>query len=365
MTLFEYSSDKSPEYYVNLNTIYDYIYYIVSIMLFGGRPKLSIGMITGIPASIDNKYVPGSGVGATSISTRRAKSIHATPKVRGILPNAPFGVTAVYVNGTIVVSWTPPTYTGNSIVYMYKVTASPSGATLNTYSPSVVFSSRELLDATSYTFSVVAVNTTGNSTPSSPSSATTYYAAPDVPTNVGVVSYGIGVANISFTAPANSASVGITNYQYSLNSTSDASFVSVVPTTTTSPIQISGLTMGRSYELRIRAINVHGVGVMSSPITIVPYSAPSAPTIDTAQSSGTGSITIYFSPPTNNGGSSITDYEYAINANAFVSAHTTSSPIVISNLTVGQSYSINIRAVNAYSTVNYPGVSSNTINPIV
>lgn len=336
-------------------------------MLFGGRPKLSIGMITGIPASIDNKYVPGSGVGATSISTRRAKSIHATPKVRGILPNAPFGVTAVYVNGTIVVSWTPPTYTGNSIVYMYKVTASPSGVTLNTYTPSVVFSSRELVDATSYTFSVVAVNTTGNSTPSSPSSATTYYVAPDVPTNLEVVSYGIGVASISFTAPTNSASAGITNYQYSLNRlyNEDPVFVSVVPATTTSPITISGLTMGQFYALRLRAINVHGVGLMSSPIGIIPYSAPSAPVIDTAQSSGTGSITIYFSPPANNGGAPITDYEYAINTNAFVSAHTTSSPIVISNLTVGQSYTIKIRAVNSYSTVDHPGVSSNTINPVI
>ena len=123
--------------------------------------------------------------------------------------------------------------------------------------------------------------------------------------------------------------------------------------------------MGESYELRIRAINVHGVGSMSSPITMIPYSAPSAPTIDTAQSSGTGSITIYFSPPVNNGGSPITDYEYAIDDNTFVSAHTTSSPIVISNLTVGQSYYIKIQAVNAYSTVNYPGISSNIINPIV
>lgn len=335
-------------------------------MLFGGRPKLSIGMITGIPASIDNKYVPGSGVGATSVSTRRAKSIHATPKVRGILPNAPFGVTAVYVNGTIVVSWNPPVYTGNSIVYMYKVTASaPSRMTRETYTPSVVFTSSELADSTPYTFTVVAVNTTGNSTPSSPSSVATYYIVPDVPTNVGIVSFGIGVASVSFTAPANYAVANITNYQYSLNSANDASFVSVVPATITSPIPISGLTMGAPYELRIRAINAYGIGIMSSPIAFVPYSAPSAPVIDTAQSSGTGSITIYFSAPANTGGSPITDYEYAINTNAFVSAHTTSSPIVISNLTVGQSYSIKIRAVNAYSTVNQPGASSNTINPII
>lgn len=43
-------------------------------MLFGGRPKLSIGMITGIPASVENKYVPGSGVGASSAHIRNLKT---------------------------------------------------------------------------------------------------------------------------------------------------------------------------------------------------------------------------------------------------------------------------------------------------
>ena len=40
--------------------------------------RLPIGMITGIPASIDNKYVSGSGVGAKSSSIRSALNRHAT-----------------------------------------------------------------------------------------------------------------------------------------------------------------------------------------------------------------------------------------------------------------------------------------------
>jgi hypothetical protein len=344
------------------------------MMLFGGRPKLSIGMITGIPASIDNKYVPGSGVGATSISVRRAKSIHSTPKVRGILPNAPTSVTALYRNGFMIVSWTPPEYTGNSIVYMYQVTMSSasSGFTRETYGPSMTFSSQDLTDGTAYTFRVVAVNTTGNSTSSSPSTPVTYYIVPDAPTSLVVVSYGIdstdnllGIATIAFTPPANAPSTTITNYQYSLDSEEDASFVAISPATTTSPIRIGGLTMATTYQLRIRAINVHGVGPISSSIELNPYSAPSAPVIDTAQVDGMGSITIYFSPPVNDGGSPITDYEYAIDNNAFVSGQTDVSPMVISGLTVGQSYYITIRAVNDYSTTNLPGASSVPIHPII
>ena len=41
---------------------------------------LPIGMILGVPASIDNKYVAGSGVGASTISNRRAKMRAAAPK---------------------------------------------------------------------------------------------------------------------------------------------------------------------------------------------------------------------------------------------------------------------------------------------
>ncbi len=46
-------------------------------MFFGGRPKLSIGMITGIPASVENKYVSGSGVGASSTHIRNLKKCFA------------------------------------------------------------------------------------------------------------------------------------------------------------------------------------------------------------------------------------------------------------------------------------------------
>ena len=44
----------------------------------GNRKNPSIGLITGLPADVNNKYVPGAGVGASSIATRRAKLIHST-----------------------------------------------------------------------------------------------------------------------------------------------------------------------------------------------------------------------------------------------------------------------------------------------
>ena len=44
----------------------------------GGRRNRPFGLITGIPANVNNKYVPGSGVGASSVANRRAKLNRAT-----------------------------------------------------------------------------------------------------------------------------------------------------------------------------------------------------------------------------------------------------------------------------------------------
>lgn len=44
----------------------------------GVRKNPSYGLINGIPANVNTKYVPGAGVGATSIAVRRAKLRSAT-----------------------------------------------------------------------------------------------------------------------------------------------------------------------------------------------------------------------------------------------------------------------------------------------
>lgn len=44
----------------------------------GGRRNFSLGAITNQPADVNNKYVPGAGVGASSIANRRARLIRST-----------------------------------------------------------------------------------------------------------------------------------------------------------------------------------------------------------------------------------------------------------------------------------------------
>jgi hypothetical protein len=84
---------------------------------------------------------------------------------------------------------------------------------------------------------------------------------------------------------------------------------------------------------------------------LTPLNAPSATTADAPTSlvatPGNGQVSIAFTAPASNGGAAITDYEYEISDGTWTSAVTTSSPIAITGLTNGTSYSIKLRAVNS------------------
>lgn len=78
---------------------------------------------------------------------------------------------------------------------------------------------------------------------------------------------------------------------------------------------------------------------------------PGAPTVGAA-TPGDGQISLAFTAPTFNGGLTITTYQYALSTDSYAtwttrSTGTTASPLVITGLTNGTSYSVKIRAVNS------------------
>ena len=84
-----------------------------------------------------------------------------------------------------------------------------------------------------------------------------------------------------------------------------------------------------------------------SATTTTPPSVPSDITI-TGITAGNQRLTVAFSPPTSDGNSPITDYEYSVNNGAtFTSAQTTASPLLITGLTNGTTYQVVLRALNA------------------
>jgi hypothetical protein len=329
-------------------------------MLFGGRKGISIGMITGIQASVDNKYVSGSGVGASSRAAHRAKaaraSIPTNAVVYKIVPQSPTSALVSLVNGNVQVSWTAPTNVGDSAISSYTITSTPGNVivkTINGITTTATFSG--LTDGVTYTFTIVATNAAGNSA-SITSPSIIAYSLSSPPTSL-VATPGNTSVSIAFTPPTNTGGSAITNYQYSTNGGS--SFTAFSPADTTSPIAITGLTNGTTYSIQLKSVTVAGVGAASASVSATPATTPGAPT-GLSTTPGNASLSIAFTPPTDNGGSSITNYQYSTNNGSTYTAFSpadTTSPVTITGLTNGTSYSVKLKAVNSIGA----GTASSTV----
>ena len=257
------------------------------------------------------------------------------------VPNAPTSLSATAGDGQAIISFTPGS-NGGSAITNYKY--STDGSNYIELSPAVTTSPitiTGLTNGTSYGIYLKAVNARGESSASS-SVSVTPSTIPSSPTSLSA-SAGDGSATISFTPGANGGNA-ITNYQYSTDGTN---YTALSPTDTSSPITINGLTNGTSYTIYLKAVNPNGVSSASSSVTVTPSTIPSAPTSLSA-SAGDGSATISFTPG-ENGGNAITNYKYSIDGSTYtdLSPSDASTPITISGLTNGTSYTIYLKAVNA------------------
>ena len=118
----------------------------------------------------------------------------------------------------------------------------------------------------SYSIVIRAVNAAGAG-PSSAPTTVTPYTTPGAPTSLSATA-GNSKAIIAFLAPASNGGSSITNYQYSINNGSSYTLCS--PTTTSSPITITGLTNDQAYTILIKAVNAGGAGTASSSVTVTP-----------------------------------------------------------------------------------------------
>ena len=176
------------------------------------------------------------------------------------------------------------------------------------------------------------------------SATVTFAALPDAPTALNATP-GNQSASISFTPGADNGEP-LTNYQYSYSS-GEFSWNAFSPSQTSSPVTISGLNNGTTYQVKLRAMNSAGASQESTPVSVTPHTSPAAPTTLVA-SAGDQSASITFTPGADNG-SAITNYEYSLDNGAWVAITptATTSPVTISSLTNGIPYSIRLRARNS------------------
>ena len=161
------------------------------------------------------------------------------------------------------------------------------------------------------------------------------------------------VATVSFTPPALNGGSAITSFTV----TSNPGFLSV--TGSASPITLTGLANGTAYSFTAVASNAAGTGPVSQPsVSVTPMTLPGAPTGVVAVA-GNARAAVSFIPPASNGGGAITTYT-VVSTPGNVQATGSASPITVTGLSNGTSYSFSVSATNGVGT----GAASNPSNSV-
>jgi len=168
----------------------------------------------------------------------------------------------------------------------------------------------------------------------------TTISVPSVPQSL-TTTPGDGQVALTWTAPTSNGGSGITKYQVQKDSDTWVDVMSGLTYTFT------GLTNGQSYTFQVRAVNSVGSSEAAT-TTATPQAAatvPSSPQNFTAIP-GNGQVTITWTDPVNNGGSTITKYQVQQDNGSWIDI-TGSLTYTFVGLTNGTSYTFMVRAVNS------------------
>lgn len=163
--------------------------YVVRTLLAGGAPSgvpdvtvnagtngivPSSTTVTGLTNGVAVEFVV-QACNATACSPFSAPTAVVTPQALTV-PGAPTGVVASAGKASAIIAWTPPVNNGGSAIANYTITANPGALTLTVPANQTGTNFTGLTNGTTYTFTVHATNSTGNSAESAPSAAVTPFA---------------------------------------------------------------------------------------------------------------------------------------------------------------------------------------------
>jgi hypothetical protein len=284
---------------------------------------------------------------------------------------APAVPSASPANASADLTWVAPSSTDPITGYRIEVTKDGVLQSPNIDLASTALSSTVtgLVNGSSYTFKVAALTGASRDTVGTFSGASLAVipGAPSAPT-ISSVTVGNQKLTVAFTAPTATGGFPITAYEYS---TDNGATWTAAPGTS-SPIVITGLTNGTAYQVKLRGKNASHSGVASSASPGTPASSrPDAPTINSI-STASQTLTVSFTPPADNGGASISRYEYSTDNGATwrrLSPDVTASPFIIEKLSTdgttalvnGVAYVVSIRGVNTNG--NSAGATAVTATP--
>jgi chitodextrinase len=261
---------------------------------------------------------------ATSISgtspVSASLSIMTTPNI----PNPPSNLTISNVSqSSLLISFTPPVENvTNYIVYANSIEVARGTTT--------PISVNNLVEYTQYSFTVMAVNTSGNSSKSSAIGITTLPDLPTAPSNVIISNLTQTSLSVNFSSPPGP----ITGYIIE-------SYDKVIGSGKKSPVILNNLTPNTLYSLSVNAVDIVGNTAESSyvNVTTLPNISDLVTALVLSNISQT-SATLSFTPPSG----PVDSYVIYNGTTALMTA--SSQPVVVNGLLAYNEYLINVIAIN-------------------
>lgn len=263
-------------------------------------------------------------------------------------PSAPTISSVTSNDGRLAITYADYNSSTNGGSAISKIEYSTNGGStwLDAGTLATTFTILGLNNGTAYSIKLRATNAIGTS-PASASTSATPASVPDAPRLV-VVTATPGGATVTWQAPVSNGGAAITGYTATAYNASTGGSSVANCTTNSLSCSISGLTNGTTYYVSVVATNSAGSGAASTPrVQVIPAALPGTPTINSI-SAGNAYLSVAFTAGSADANNPITGYQYTFNdGSTWANATGTTSPLLISSLTNGTTYSVKIRATSA------------------
>lgn len=210
-------------------------------------------------------------------------------------------------------------------------------------------------NGTTYYFAIKGTNGGGESPYSNEMSATPQVPAPGAPVLEPIEANDIGDGQVTLHWSKVDDALG-----YKIYHGTESRTYSAIRTEAGVSCTVTELNNGTTYYFAVSAMNPGGESPYSNEISAKPLGVPDEPT-DVRARAGNKEATIFFTAPTDSGGSQISKYIVTSNPDN-ITAEGTGTKITVTGLTNGKAYTFTVKAVNVVG-VGAESEASNSIVP--
>lgn len=235
----------------------------------------------------------------------------ATPGPPATVPGPPTGLTAIGGDGFVALAWLAPDDDGGSPITNYRLyrgTSSGGESFFKDMGDVLAYSDGSVSNGVTYYYQVSAENVVGEGGLSNEASATPA-GPPGAPQGLAATA-GDGTVTLAWSAPGSDGGSPINEYRiYRGTSPGTGSQIAVVAGDVLTYTD-TGLSNGVQYYYRVTAVNGIGEGPFSNEVSATPMAPPTPPGApeNLRATAGDATVTLEWSPPTDNGGSPISRY---------------------------------------------------------